>query len=78
MKALQNEKKIVTDTYVFTVGNKESEVRDVELVFVNKKFDRCNHPFSGTYSRHDWLLLKDIAEKIEELEKRYKNSERYS
>ena len=45
----------------------------ITIRFKDGEFDGCDFPFSGEYSRNGWRILKDVAEKIIELEEMLEN-----
>ena len=45
----------------------------ITIRFRDGEFDGCDFPFSGEYSRNAWRILKDVAEKITELEEDLEN-----
>ena len=47
----------------------------VTIRFKNYKFESCEFPFRGGYSREQWRVLGAIAEKIREIEKQYEAKE---
>lgn len=66
------------DTYFFTInaGGEHSTLKyqdPIAIIFKNGIFEECKLPFSDTYSRADWQILKDIAEEIEKIEEGYKH-----
>ena len=46
-------------------------VIDVEIVFLNEKFDHCSFPFRGEYSRENWEILGEINEEISRIEENF-------
>lgn len=45
---------------------------DVVIVFVNGRFDHARFPFSGSYDRNEWRILKAIEEEISRIEESLK------
>ena len=52
-----------TVDYVYTIEGKE-----VWITFIDHIFAKCEFPFTGCYSFEQWHILKEIAQKIEELQ----------
>lgn len=64
-----------TEVYSFRVNSfgihsdfDSSNLNRVEIIFEDGKFSHCNFPFRGTYTRQQWDILGDIADKIKEIE----------
>lgn len=75
MRMLYDEQRTTADVFHYQV-NEGGELnirvggaeKDIEIVFVNGKYDRCKFNFRGPYTRAHWHILKGIADKIAEIE----------
>ena len=79
MKALYDEELTQTDTYLYSVNQGgELNIRvlknedNIRIIFVNGKFKECHSNISSPYTRSHWHIFGGIAEKITELENKYK------
>ena len=74
MGRLFDEKKKTTEVYGFEInhcGMHEKEIsnlRPVEIVFVNDRFSHADFPFTGKYTQAQWEVLEAISQKIKEIE----------
>lgn len=74
MTHLHSETKTSIDTYTYrATGYDHPGWGDVRIVitFENGAFRDAQFPFRGTYTRNQWRILGEIADKITELEGRY-------
>jgi len=76
MSLLYNKKHKKIDTFIFNInsGGEDlvKETGEVSIIFLNGKFDQCNFPFTGHYTRNGFRILAEINDKISELEEELK------
>jgi len=74
---MKMEEKNTVDTYYCSVTGKDPEkgtvvdYDEIYIIFVNGKFDKVEFNFNGYYTRHQWMVLDLISQKIKELEVHY-------
>lgn len=68
MKNLVIEKR---DIYSFEIEYLKGYERHVTITFVNGRFSECSFRFNGKYGLEHWQALKEIAERIEKIEKSF-------
>lgn len=79
IKALYDEELTRTDTYLYSVNQGgelnirvETHEDNIQIIFINGKFKECRYDFKQMYTRTHWHILGGIADKITELENRYR------
>ena len=64
--------KTTTDVYKITEAGNENN-RSANIIFTNEEFDTCKYEleYTSDYNFEDWMFLKEVASKIEKIQKKY-------
>lgn len=65
--------KTQTDEYKIVQSDKSEFTRWANIIFINNEFDSCKYEleYNSVYNYEDWIFLKQVALKIEKLQKLY-------
>ena len=69
---LSNQKK--RETWIFTINDTMlgPVIGTISIIFFEGNFEKVEYPFKGLYTADEWDLMGQIAFKIKEIEKMYK------
>lgn len=65
--------KTQTDEYKIVQNDKSEFIRSANIIFINNEFNSCEYEleYESEYNYEDWMFIKQIALKIEKLQKLY-------
>ena len=65
------------DTYHYTVGVEEHDKPDIniDIYFLNSKFEHCDFSFLSSYTEVEWQILAEINSEIKRIKKTYEKKE---